>query len=121
MKNVYTIKLNNFQNQTGTLLPFEYQTNCPFDIKRAFVIYNVPEYAKRGGHANKESKHLLIALKGSCKVKCVEDGEEKVFLLNSADIGLFINSNIYKEMFDFSNDCILLCLSDKFYNCEEYI
>lgn len=120
MKNVYTIKLNNFQNTMGTLLPFEYQTNCPFDIKRAFVIYNVPEDAKRGGHANRESKHLLIAIKGSCKVKCVEDNEEKIFLLNSSDVGLFINSNIYKEMFDFSNDCILLCLSDKYYNCEEY-
>lgn len=120
IENVSLIKLNNFKNRNGILTPFEYQTNCPFEIKRVFVIYNVPENSKRGGHINKKAKHLLIAIKGLCKVKCVENNIENVYLLNSPDVGLLINSNIYKEMFDFSNDCILLCLSDKYYNPEEY-
>lgn len=121
MENAYIIKLKEYTDKRGTLIPFEYNNNCPFEIQRFFIIYNVPKNTKRGEHINIDSKNIIIAINGSCKIKCIENKKEYNFILNSPDIGLFINNNIYREIYYFSNDCILLCISDKKYNKEEYI
>ena len=47
MKNTYIVKFNEFKDKRGSLLPFEYKNNCPFEIKRIFIIYNVPQNIKR--------------------------------------------------------------------------
>lgn len=121
MENVYITDLKRYNDKRGCLLPFEYQFNCPFDIKRIFLIYNVPKDATRGAHNNILSKHMLIAIKGSCTVKCIDNEKEIIYDLNSPDKGLFINNNIYKEIYNFSNDAVLLCLTNTKYNSEEYV
>ena len=121
MKNVELIQLKKFDDERGSLQPFEYQSNCPFEIKRVFLISNVPSNLKRGKHKNIISKHLLVTIKGNCKIKCIEDNVETIYFLDSPEKGLFINSGIYKEMYDFSEDAILLCLADTNYDPEEYV
>lgn len=121
MQNVCIINLKSFIDERGTLLPFEYQSNCPFEIKRIFMIYGVPQNMIRGKHINIISQHLLISIKGSCKVKCIDNDEEKIYILDSKNKGLYINRNIYKEMYDFSEDCILMCLTDTRYDEKEYV
>lgn len=120
-KNVEVIQLKKFVDERGTLQPFEYQSNCPFEIKRIFIISDVPSYLKRGKHKNIVSKHLLVCIKGSCQIKCIEKDVETIYNLDSQEKGLYINSGIYKEMYNFSEDAILLCLSDTLYNPDEYI
>ena len=120
-KNVEIIQLKSFVDERGSLQPFEYQSNCPFEIKRVFIISDVPSDLKRGKHKNIVSKHLLVCIKGSCSIKCLEDGFETIYNLDSSEKGLFINSGVYKEMYSFSKDAILLCLSDTLYNPDEYV
>lgn len=115
------INFERFISKGGELIACEFGKNCPFEIKRAFYIFNMDSANTRGTHANKESSFLFIALNGSLKIK-IDDGiKSKIFKLDSPRFGLFLNKMMWKEMFEFSHDCVLLVLCDKKYNKNEYI
>lgn len=113
-----------FQNNNdgrGELVIIENSKIIPFDIKRLFYIYDVKDDKSRGNHANKDSEFVMIALKGSVKIK-VDNGEKKEdILLNNPKKGIHIPKLTWKEMYDFSEDCILLVLSNNHYDATEYI
>lgn len=122
LKDFYTINLDSFKDKRGNLIPFQQGKNCPFEIQRAFVINNVPNNKiSRGNHINIASKCLLIALSGEVTITCKNEEKEETFLLNDNEIGLFINNGVYRKLFNFSSDAILLCLSDTKYEPTEYI
>ena len=121
MNNAYLIEFEKYTDERGSLISFEYNKNCPFEIKRCFFIYDVPSVISRGGHTNTKSKNILVAVNGSCKIKVVSNSEQKTFILDRPNVGLFIDKNVYREMFEFDDNCILLCISDKKYNKQEYI
>ena len=97
-------------------------TNDLFDIKRIFYIYGSDKDVVRGQHANRKTSFVLINVCGSSKV-CVKDGEgnEAVFSLNRPHTGLYLPSMVWKEMYGFSEDSILLVLADEHYDPDEYI
>jgi len=115
------VDFKRIEDGRGKLVVFEENNNCPFEVKRAFFMYENRTKAVRGAHANKESQFLLIPVKGSCKVQ-IDDGHNRtIFELNTPTNGLFIGRMVWKEMFDFSQDCVLLALSDRKYDPTEYI
>ena len=121
MNNAYLIEFEKFTDERGSLISFEYNKNCPFEIQRCFFIYDIPSFISRGGHTNTKSKNILVAVNGSCKIKIIYNNKENVFVLNSPNIGLFIDKNVYREMYEFNNNCVLLCINNKKYNIKEYI
>lgn len=106
----------------GHLVIVEGMQDIPFDIKRIFYIYGSAPNVVRGQHANMRSEFLLINVAGTCKVK-VKDGRgnEAVFSLNRPHTGIYLPKMIWKDMYDFSEDSVLLCLSSEHYDPEEYI
>lgn len=117
------INFNEFGDESGKLVAIENRKNIPFDIKRTFYIYGIKEGIVRGQHANKISRFVLICLSGSCEVK-VYDMEEKIeenFVLDSPKKGLYLDRMIWKDMYNFSKDCVLLVLADSEYIKDEYI
>lgn len=106
----------------GHLVIVEGMQDIPFDIKRIFYIYGSTPDVVRGQHANMRSEFLLINVAGTCKVR-VKDGRgnEAVFSLNRPHTGIYIPRMIWKDMYDFSKDSVLLCLSSEHYDPEEYI
>ena len=118
----YVIDLKSiFNENNGALVPLEYKNNIPFEIKRIFYIYDVPSNSVRGAHSYKETKQVLIALYGSIKIKCTYDNEEKTYILDKPHKGLYISNNIWREAYDFSEGAVLLVLSSKPYDKEDYI
>jgi dTDP-4-dehydrorhamnose 3,5-epimerase-like enzyme len=108
-------------DERGSLIAFEENVNVPFDVKRVFYIFDTKGSVSRGLHANRRTKHLLININGSCRVK-VDNGKEKVdILINRPDQGLFINNMVWKEMHEFSYNCILMVLASEYYDETEYI
>ena len=106
----------------GHLVIVEGMQDIPFDIKRIFYIYDSAPDVVRGQHANMRSEFVLINVAGACKVK-VKDGRgnEAVFSLKRPHTGIYLPRMIWKDMYDFSEDSILLCLSSEHYDPEEYI
>lgn len=106
----------------GHLVIVEGMVDIPFDIKRIFYIYGSEKDVVRGQHANKESEFVLINVAGTSKVK-VKDGKgnEAIYSLNRPHTGIYLPRMIWKDMYDFSEDSVLLCLASTHYNVNEYI
>ncbi len=120
-KNYNIISLNIHGDDEGHLIACQYKSNCPFDIKRVFWIYDTKAMTMRGAHANRNSQFLLVALSGNCKIK-VDDGvNQEIFNLNNPYTALYLDKMLWKEMYDFSHNAILLVFSDTLYDKNEYI
>ena len=119
--NIKFIQFQSHGDDRGSLVALEDHKNIPFTIKRAYYIFNTKKDVRRGFHAHKKLKQLAIVLKGSCRF-LLDDGKEKIELcLDNPEQGLFIESFIWREMYEFSDDCVLLVLADSFYDESDYI
>ena len=92
-----------------------------FEIKRMFYIYGSDTSVIRGQHANRESEFILINVHGTSKVKLRDGEEEQVVLLDKPMKGVYIPKMIWKDMYDFSEDSVLLVLASTHYSEKEYV
>lgn len=90
-------------------------------IKRVFWIYNNSTESIRGKHRHHQTNHLLICLSGSCKVYVNNGKTENIFQLNHPNQLLYLEAIDWREMYDFSEDCILSCFCDELYDPSDYI
>ncbi|NLG03649.1 MAG: WxcM-like domain-containing protein [Clostridia bacterium] len=105
----------------GQLVIVEGTMDVPFEIKRIFYMYGSDPEVVRGRHANRKSEFVLINVAGTSKIK-VDNGEEsKVIELNHPHMGVYIKTMVWKDMYDFSEDSVLLVLASEHYDKEEYI
>lgn len=105
----------------GSLIALEGNKNIPFDIKRIYYIYGTKTGVSRGFHAHKALKQVAIAVRGSCRF-VLDDGKERVeVLLDNPAQGLLIESFMWREMHDFSDDCVLMVLADQLYDESDYV
>ena len=119
---VYTIDFKSTGDETsGYLVALETGRSLPFPLKRVFYIFRTPHGVDRGGHANRNSRFVLISLEGSCRVVTDDGRKREQFVLERPDSGLYIDRMVWKEMTDFSPDCVLLALSDTLYDATEDI
>lgn len=118
-------RLINFRecgDERGNLVVIEGDgLDIPFSIARVFYMYGSDDAVIRGEHANRNSQFVLINVCGTSKVKIDNGNEEKVIELNKPKMGLYIDKMIWKEMYDFSADSILLVLASEHYDEQEYI
>ena len=105
----------------GKLVVVEAQKDIPFAIKRIFYIYGTNPDAVRGQHANRRSDFVMINLSGSCTIRLYDENEEYAVKLDRPNLGLDVPKLVWKDMYDFSPDAVLLTLSDEYYDPTEYI
>ena len=117
----YIIELPKIKDPRGNLSFLEEGNHIPFSIERTFWIYDVPGGEKRGGHAYKTQNEFIIALSGSFDVIVDNGNEEHTYHLNSSYYGLFVPSNIWRELNNFSTNSLALIIVDKIFNEEDYI
>lgn len=114
------ITIPKVENAFGNLGIIEKET-IPFSIQRVYYLYDVPSSASRGGHAHKQLKQLLVALSGSFDVVLKDGTEQKVVTLNKPDKGLLINSNIWRELENFSSGAVCMVIASEAYDEQDYI
>ena len=112
---------NDLGDERGKLVVIEGGQEIPFDIKRVFYIYGSDDTVVRGQHANRESEFVLINVAGQSKVRITDGEEEFIVELNRPMMGVYIPKMIWKDMYDFSEDSILLVLASTHYDGTEYI
>ena len=115
------IDLPKITDPRGNLTFAEAQQMVPFDIKRAYWVYDVPAGESRGGHAHKRLRQLLIALSGSFTVTLDNGSESKTVLLNHPWQGLLIDTNVWRTLDDFSSGAVCLVLASEHYEEDDYI
>lgn len=108
-------------DERGSLIALEENYNTPFAIKRVYYIFDTKKDVRRGYHAHLALKQMAICVRGSCKF-LLDDGIKKEYIeLNRPDQGLLIEGLIWREMYDFSEDCVLMVLADEHYDEKDYI
>ena len=105
----------------GSLISIESKIDIPFEIKRLYYIFGNKNNIRRGFHAHKNLQQLLIAVSGSCKILIDSGKSKEEVLLDSPKKGLLIKELLWREMFDFSADCVLLVLASEHYDEKDYI
>ena len=116
------LQFKEYGDERGNLVVAEGDgIDIPFEIHRVFYLYGSDPEIVRGQHANRETEFVLINVSGSSKV-LVDDGRQKTIVeLNKPRMGLYLGKMVWKEMYDFSEDSVLLVLASEHYQEQEYI
>lgn len=105
----------------GSLVALETEKNIPFIIQRVYYLFDTKNGVVRGYHAHKQLKQVAIAVRGSCCFT-LDDGHERVdIVLNNPSQGLLIESFMWREMSNFSDDCVLMVLADSKFDESDYV
>lgn len=115
------LQFANLGDERGKLVVIEGNQAIPFDIKRVFYIYDSDSTVVRGQHANRESEFVLINVAGHSKVRITDGKEELIVKLDKPMMGVYLPKMIWKDMYEFSSDSVLLCLASTHYDGSEYI
>lgn len=105
----------------GQLVALEELKDIPFEIKRVYYMYDTKEGVRRGFHAHKCLEQILICIHGSCKILLDNGTEKKIVALEKPYEGLYVSNDMWREMYDFSPDAVLMVLASEYYDECDYI
>ena len=116
---MFTLQIHG--DERGSLIALEEFVNIPFHPKRVYYMFGTKKGVIRGNHAHKKLRQVAIAVRGRCRF-LLDDGNEKIDLqLDNSAQALLIEKMIWHDMYDFSEDCVLMVLADELYDSEDYI
>lgn len=119
---VKLLEFSDLGDERGNLVVVEGNgLDIPFEIKRVFYIYGSDDQVIRGQHANKKTEFVMINVSGRSKVRVDNGYEQDVISLDRPRMGLYLSTMVWKDMYDFSEDSVLLVLASEHYDAEEYI
>ena len=122
MINCKKIKFKEIIDERGKMIPIEYPKQLEFPLKRIYYIYDVNSIeTRRGYHSHNDLEQVLIAVHGKVKVLIKTPYEEEIVELNNPNEGLYIGPMIWREMFEFENEAVLLVLASHEYDENDYI
>jgi dTDP-4-dehydrorhamnose 3,5-epimerase-like enzyme len=108
-------------DELGWLIALEAERNIPFPIRRAYYIFGTRAEVRRGGHAHRRLRQVMVCLAGECTV-LLDDGTRREGLrLARNDRGLVLEPMVWHEMSEFSPECVLLVLANAWYDEGDYI
>lgn len=121
LSEIEVVNLKVIGDNRGSLIAIE-DFDLPFYIKRVYYIYKTKTSVSRGFHAHKNLSQLLIAVSGAVTIRCIDSTfEEKIIRLNSPSTGILFRGVVWREMFDFTEDAVLLVLASENYDEGDYI
>lgn len=121
MSIIKTISLPPLGDERGSLVALETVRSVPFSIKRVYYIFGTKPGVSRGFHAHRALQQVAVCVTGKCRM-VLDDGHQRENVwLDSPTKGLLIGNLVWREMHDFSPDCVLLVLASEFYDETDYI
>ncbi|MBR7889315.1 WxcM-like domain-containing protein [Marinomonas sp. A79] len=105
----------------GSLVALESHQSIPFDIKRVYYIFGTQKGVSRGFHAHKQLKQVAVCVTGACRMVLDNGQQRESVWLDSATKGILIEDMVWREIHDFTDDCVLLVLASEHYDEADYI
>ncbi len=122
VNDVHYLDLNEVVTEgSGSIVFCEKSVSIPFIPRRVYYLYDVPNQAERGGHAHIELQQIMVAISGSFEVLVFDGSEEKVFILNQPNQGLYFPPGLWRELKGFSGGAICLVLASDGFAEQDYI
>ena len=105
----------------GSLSVGEFGKNLPFDPKRYFLVFDVPNQEVRGELAHRVCHQFLVCVRGSCHA-IVDDGlQRKEYILDSPNYGLHMPPMTWGTQYRYTRAAVLLVFASHFYDPDDYI
>jgi len=114
------IELPKIHDPQGNLTFVESNAQVPFEIQRAYYVYDVPGGSMRGGHAHKELHQFIVAMSGSFDITLDDGKDKKKFHLARSYYGLYVCPMIWREIDNFSSGSVLMCLASHKFDEQDY-
>ncbi len=121
MGNIQIINFPSLGDDRGSLVAIEAKFTVPFEVKRVYYIFETKFGVARGFHAHRELQQVAICVSGKCRMLVADGMQREDVWLDSPTKGLLIGGMVWREMHDFSPDCVLLVLANQHYNEDDYI
>lgn len=121
MSLIKTVSFKPLGDERGALVALEGSKSVPFEIKRVYYIFGTQQGVSRGFHAHKNLKQVAICVTGSCRFSLDDGFQKSEIILDSPTTGLLIEDMVWREMHDFSPDCVLMVLANNYYDESDYI
>lgn len=118
---IKSLAFNPLGDERGSLVALEGGIDVPFDIKRVYYIFGTVPGVSRGFHAHMRLEQIAVCVTGSCRMVLDNGSNREEIILNSSEKGIYIPSRTWREMHDFSPDCVLLVLASHHYDESDYI
>ncbi len=115
------IEFSQHNDDRGNLTVAERGRELPFDVKRIYYIYGVDNSMRRGFHAHRNLQQVMVCVSGSCKVMFTDGVFKKDIALDNPNEAVYVGPGIWREMYDFSQDAVLLVLASEVYSEDDYI
>lgn len=115
------IQLQKHGDHRGMLVALEQERNVPFQIKRVYYLFATHEKVHRGQHAHRHLNQLAVCVRGSVKLLLDDGTGPTEVVLNDPSHGLLLGRMVWRELYDFSDDCVLMVLADQLYDPGDYI
>lgn len=118
------VKIIDFQkhgDERGMLVTLEETKEVPFSIRRVYYMYETAKNVRRGYHAHKKLEQILICVHGACTIHLDDGCECKEIRLDKPYEGLYIANNVWREMYDFTEDAVLMVLASELYDESDYV
>ena len=118
---IITKQFNTKHTDSGTLTVLESERDIPFTVKRVYYIYDLAQKAHRGFHAHKKLRQYLVCVHGNCEILLDDGVQRNTVLLSDPSEGLYVGPGVWREMYAFSHEAVLLVLASEYYDESDYI
>lgn len=119
--NIKQIDFQKHADSRGMLVVAEYEKEIPYPVNRIYYIFGVGQNTRRGFHSHKKLQEICIPIHGKCKIMVTDGNEKQIITLDDPSKGLYLANNVWREIYDFSQDCVLLVLASEKYSEDDYI
>lgn len=118
---IQSIPLQTHGDSRGMLVALEQERNVPFPIRRVYYLFSTSTDVHRGMHAHRHLNQLAVAVRGSVTFLLDDGSGPSTVTLNDPTRGLLLGSMVWRDLYDFSDDCVLMVLADQLYDPADYI
>lgn len=109
-------------DERGSLVALESSSaQIPFAIKRVYYIFDTTTNVVRGKHAHYNLQQVLICTSGQCDIDLFDGTHRHTVRLDNPAKGLLLDGFIWREMKNFSPDCVLMVLASDHYDEKDYV
>jgi len=114
-------RLKQVKDLRGSLSVGEFARDIPFEVKRYFLVFDVPSVETRGEHAHRTCHQFLLCVRGSCAVVADDGVRRQEFKLDSPDLGIHLPPMVWGIQYKYSADAVLLVFTSEHYDAADYV